>query len=189
MLFNFHTKLSLHWLLHVLSVLNKVLCVDYWVLLFWVSTWFIVVCSQVGVWWNVVCSVYVLLLDWLMHVFMSKWSSSLLLPCFCNVFVGAVISANAAATTTAVIVATKDDSVAIVAILFALPSMPLLLSYLCHNTNTSNCCCCHTSWLLCLGDVIGWVGVDLSVNVVLRESVNDSSIIFGTKAHKWSINY
>ena len=45
-LFNFHTKLTLHWLLHVLSVLNKVLCVDCWVLLFWVSSWFIVVCSK-----------------------------------------------------------------------------------------------------------------------------------------------
>ena len=107
MLFYVHTKLSLHWLLYVLSVLNKVLCVDCWVLLFWVLTWFTAVCSQVGVWWNVVCSVFVLLLDWFLHVFMSKWSSSLLLPCFCYVFVSAVISADAVATTATVLLPLK----------------------------------------------------------------------------------
>jgi hypothetical protein len=67
--------------------------------------------------------------------------------------------------------------------------MPLLLSYLCHNTKTPHCCCYHTSWLLCLGDVMGWVSVDLSVNVISRESLNVSNIFFGTKAHKWTKNY
>jgi hypothetical protein len=30
------------------------------------------------------------------------------------------------------------------------PSMPLLLSYLCHNTKTSHCCCCHTAVDCCV---------------------------------------
>ena len=55
----------------------------------------------------------------------------------CLVFVGTVITADAAATTSAVIVSTKGDIAAIVAVLFALPLMSLLLSYLCHNTHNT----------------------------------------------------
>jgi len=48
-------------------------------------------------------------------------------------FLGAVITVATAATTAAVVVATMGNSAAIVAMLFAVPSMSLLLSYLCHN--------------------------------------------------------
>ena len=56
---------------------------------------------------------------------------------FVYVFVGAVITVDVVATTAVVVVATKGDTAAIAAVLFALPSMPLLLSYLFHNTNIS----------------------------------------------------
>ena len=47
--------------------------------------------------------------------------------CLCDITVAAT------ATTVAVVVATMENIAAIVAELFAAPSMALLLSYLCHN--------------------------------------------------------
>ena len=161
---------SCHSMLHVLNVLNKVLFVDCWVHFFeFQLDWLIVVLKLAFD--EMLYSVFVLLLDWLLHVFMRKRSSSLSLHCFCRYChhcwcCGNHISSHCFHKGWHCHHCCCSLCTPINAVAFVL-SLPQYTQY-----KTPHCCCCHTSWLLCLGDVMEWVSVDLSINVISRENVN-----------------